>query len=66
MTINTWFLMVPDMLIIFFIFGFGYLLGLMTLIIFIMINVNRGTTFVIGEKKEGYFDIEFLKNKHSS
>ena len=66
MTISTWFLMVPDILVIFFIFGFGYLLGLMTLIIFIMINVNRGTTFVIGEKKEGYYDIEFLKNKQSS
>ena len=66
MTTNTWFLMVPDILVIFFIFGFGYLLGLMTLIIFIMINVNRGTTFVIGEKKEGYYDIEFIKNKQSS
>ena len=66
MTISTWFLMVPDILVIFFIFGFGYLLGLMTLIIFIMINVNRGTTFVIGEKKEGYYDIEFIKNKQSS
>ena len=61
-----WFFMVPDILVIFFIFGFGYLLGLMTLIIFIMINVNRGTTFVIGEKKEGYYDIEFIKNKQSS
>ena len=66
MTTNSWFLMVPDILVIFYIFGFGYLLGLMTLIIFIMINVNRGTTFVIGEKKEGYYDIEFIKNKQSS
>ena len=66
MTTNSWFLMVPDILVIFYIFGFGYLLGLMTLIIFIMINLNRGTTFVIGEKKEGYYDIEFIKNKQSS
>ncbi len=58
---NTWFLMVPDLVVIFFIFGFGYLLGLMTLVILVMISVNRGTTFVIGEKKEGYYDIEFLK-----
>tara|TARA_R100001082_G_scaffold22647_1_gene10911 strand:- start:2610 stop:2774 length:165 start_codon:yes stop_codon:yes gene_type:complete len=53
--------MVPDLVVIFFIFGFGYLLGLMTLVILVMISVNRGTTFVIGERKEGYYDIDCIK-----
>ena len=45
-----WFLMLPDILVFFAIFGFGFLVGCFTVILFVLYHVVKGNTLTI--KKE--------------
>jgi hypothetical protein len=48
---DRWFLILPDMLIFFSIFGFGFLVGIFLSLIVIMYNIMKGNSITISREE---------------
>ena len=48
---DRWFLILPDMLIFFSIFGFGFLVGIFLSLIVVMYNIVKGNSITIRQEE---------------